>query len=67
MEYTNSQMCALIAEHIHSRRDREILSLKLIEGMTFERIAETVDMSTVQVKRIVKRERGILFSHLNDT
>ena len=65
MEYTNSQIRELIAEHIHSQRDREIMSLKLIEGMTFERIAETVDMSTVQVKRIVYRERPMLFSHMS--
>lgn len=65
MEYTNSEIRHLIAEHIHSRRDREILSLRLIEGVTFECLAEQVGMSTVQVKRIVYREQNRLFSYLN--
>ena len=62
MEYTNSQISRLIAEHIHSQRDREIMSLRLIDGLTFERLSERMDMSTVQVKRIVYREREKLFS-----
>ena len=67
MEYTNSQMRALIGEHIHSQRDREIMSLRLIEGYTLEKVAETVDMSTVQIKRIVKREQNKLSRYVNDT
>ena len=62
MEYTNSQISRLIAEHIHSQRDREIMSLRLIDGLTFERLSERMAMSTVQVKRIVYREKKKLFS-----
>lgn len=62
--YTNSQIRALIDEWIHSDRDRQILSLRLINGFTFERIAELVDMSDKQVKRIVYRLQGQLFEHL---
>ena len=61
MEYTNSQIREIITENIHSQRDREIMCLRLIEGYTFERLAEAVDMSTVQVKRIVKREKSRIF------
>lgn len=62
--YTNSQIRALIDEWIHSDRDRQILSLRLINGFTFERIAELVDMSDKQVKRIVYRLQDQLFEHL---
>lgn len=45
MEYTNSQIRGLIAEYIHSERDRRILERRLIDGITFERLAEEFDMS----------------------
>ncbi len=64
MEYSNSQCRKAIEEWIHNDRDRLILSLRLIDGMTFERIAEQVDMSDKQVKRIVYKLQEQLFKHL---
>ena len=64
MEYTNSRIRELIAEHIHSERDRAILSRRLIDGITFERLAEEFDMSTKQIRVIVHRQEQILFRHL---
>lgn len=61
MEYTNSQIRELIAEHIHSERDRRILERRLIDGITFERLAEESELSVSQVKRIIMRESGIIF------
>lgn len=55
MQYTNSQIAAIIAERIHSERDRRIMQMRLVDGMTYERIAELVEMSAIQIKRIVKR------------
>ncbi len=52
---TNSQLNALIDDRIHSARDRRIMRLRLVDGLTYERIAETVEMSAVQIKRIVRR------------
>ena len=63
MEYTNSQIRELIAEHIHSERDRNILLRRLIDGITFERLAEEFDMSTRQMKTIVHKNETILFKH----
>ena len=37
---TNSQLAELIGENIHSERDRKIMRLRLIEGYTYEKIAE---------------------------
>ena len=64
VEYTNSEMRALIEEHIHSARDRAILYERLINGLTFEALAEKVDMSTRQVKTIVYKCEKELFKHL---
>ena len=64
MEYTNTQIRNIIAEYIHSERDREILCRRLIDGITFERLAEEFDMSERQVREIVHRGERILFKHI---
>ena len=51
----NSEIERRIAEYIHSERNRKIMRLKLIDGLTYERIAEIVEMSPRQIKTIVKR------------
>ena len=64
MEYTNTQIRDLIAEHIHSERDRRILARRLIDGVTFERLAEEQELSVSQVKRIVRKNMAILMKHI---
>ena len=64
MEYTNSQIRGLIAEWIHSERDRMILERRLIDGITFDRLAEEFDMSVRQTKNIVYKAQEQLFKHL---
>ena len=65
MEYTNSQAREAIAGHIHSSRDRIILEKRLIDGLTYERIAEDMDMSVRQIKNIVYKSESILFRKLH--
>ena len=57
---TNSQIAELIGEHIHSERDRQILKLKLIDGYTYEKIAEIYEMSPRYIRSIVKKQTGRL-------
>lgn len=64
MEYTNSRIREIIAEYIHSERDRRILERRLIDGITMERLAEEFDMSPRQIHNIVKRNEGILFRNI---
>lgn len=64
MEYTNSQIKELIREHIHSERDRRILFRRLVDGITFEKLAEEFQMSPKQIRVIVHKQEGILFKHL---
>lgn len=52
---TNSQLAELISENIHSERDRQIMRMKLIDGYTYEKIAEIVQMSPRYVRALVKR------------
>lgn len=55
MQYTNSQIASIINEQIHSERDRRIMRMKLIDGLTYEKIAETVAMSPRYIRALVKR------------
>lgn len=52
---TNSELAELISEHIHSERDRQIMRMKLIDGLTYEKIAEKVEMSPRYVRSLVKK------------
>ena len=64
MEYTNSRIRELIAEYIHSERDRAILERRLVDGITFDRLANEFDMSPRQMKAIVYKLQVELFKHL---
>ena len=64
IEYTKSQMCSLIDEHIHNARNRNILRLRYIDGLTYEKIAEEMDMSTQQIKTIVYKSQAKLIRYL---
>lgn len=66
MEYTNTQIRFLIAEHLHSERDRRILERRLIDGIVFEKLAEEFELSPRQVKNIVYKCEAVLFSHIGD-
>lgn len=52
---TNSELAELISEHIHSERDRQIMRMKLIDGLTYEKIAEKVEMSPRYIRSLVKK------------
>lgn len=64
MEYTNSVIRELIAEYIHSERDRHLLERRLIDGITFERLSEEFELSPRQTRTIVHRCEETLFKHL---
>ena len=63
-EYTNSQILELINEYIHSERDRGILARRLIDGITYERLAEEFDLSVRQTKSIIYNAEQRLYKHL---
>ena len=63
VEYPNSMIESTINEWIHSERDRRILRYKLIDGLTYERIAELEDMSPRRIQNIVYAAEDRLFKH----
>lgn len=63
-KYTNSRMQELIAEHIHSDRDRALISKRLIDNIRFEPLSEEFQLSVRQTKKIVYKYQKILFQYL---
>ena len=61
---SNSEVCYLIDQWIRSERDRAILKDRLINGITYERLAEKHDMSVRQTKNIVYKATEKLVSRL---
>lgn len=64
MEYTNSLIRSLIADHIHSERDRRILERRLIDGIVIEKLAEEFELSPRQIRNILQKNENILFKKL---
>ena len=59
---TNSEIAERISELIHSERDRNIMRMKLIDGLTYEKIAEIVDMTPRQIQNIVRLHKNCIFT-----
>lgn len=66
MEYTNSGILVAINEYIHSERDRSILKRRLIDGITYEGLAEEFDLSVTQIKRIVYKGTDKIFKKMEE-
>lgn len=64
IEYTNSKIAYVIDEYIHNELHRKILKSRYIDGLTYEKIAETYDRSVRNVKNIIKKHETIIFKHL---
>lgn len=54
----------LIDEWIFSERDRAMLKRNLLDGRTYEQIAEQFDMSTRQVARLIPKLQEKLFKRI---
>lgn len=61
----NSTIEYVIDEYIHNKRYRQILKLRFIDGLTYEKIAEEVDMSVRQVKTIIYKHGDRMLKILN--
>ncbi len=54
----------LIDEWIFSERDRKILKRRLLDGITYEKLAEEFDLSVRQVKNIVYKCEQKLYKNI---
>lgn len=52
-DYTNSHITFLIDEHIHSKRDREIMKMHYVDGLSAEVIADSIDLSPRRISQIL--------------
>ena len=59
-----SEIEFLIDEWIHNERDRRILKRRLLDGITYERLAGEFDLSSTQIKNIVYKSESRLFKHI---
>jgi len=64
MQYTNSKMREAIDECVHNEKHRDILKRRLIDGWTYERIAEDADRTPRQVRNIMERYTATLYDYL---
>ena len=62
--FTNSKINEVIDEYIHSARDREILRRRLIDGETYQEIADSMMLSPRTVRAICSCLQAKVFRHL---
>lgn len=55
----------VINDWIFSRRDREILRLHYLDGLTYEQLADEVGLSVRQTKNIVHKHERVFFRELD--
>ena len=63
-DYTNSEITHIINEYIHNKRDREILLLCFVDGITHENIAEAVNLTPRRVSKIISDHSITIEKHL---
>lgn len=63
-ELSCSDITVLIDEWIRNERDRRILKRRLLDGITYDRLAEEFDLSVRQVKNIVYKGENRIFAHM---
>lgn len=67
LDLSKTEISDLIDEWIvgkNSERNRKILKRRLIDGITYEPLAEEFDLSVRQIKNIVYKSEQQLFLHI---
>ena len=59
-----SEIERLIDEWVYNERNRCILKRRLLDGITYERLADEFGLSVRQVKSIVYKSQTHLFRHM---
>ena len=62
-EYSRSEIEHIIDEWILNEKYRGIMKRRLIDNITYERLADEFEMSTSQIKRIVYKCEEKIFRH----
>ena len=64
MEKSRSEIAHLIDEWVFNKRDREILADKLLDGLTYDELADKFCLSPQRLKAIVKVNKDRILSHM---
>lgn len=64
LNLSRTELCRLIDEWIFSERDRDIMKRRLLDGICYEPLAEEFDLSVVQVKTIVYKNKEKILKHI---
>lgn len=65
MDLSRDDIVFLIQQFVFSRRDRQVIYDRLIDGLTFEQLGEKHGMSVRQIKNIVRKNKEIVFGHVD--
>ena len=60
MSITTDEINRAIEQYVHNEKHRVILKYRLLDGYTYERIAEILGMSDRQIKNIVYKNLELL-------
>ena len=64
---TNPMIEQMISDHIsgkNAERDRQIMRRRLIDGISYERLAEEFELSTTRIQCILYQRESELLRHL---
>lgn len=65
IDLSKDQIEFLIEQFCFSKRDREMLKLRLLDGVTYEKLAEIFDLSVRQTKNIIHKNKENVFRHVD--
>lgn len=63
MDRSRSELTYLISEWVFNKRDREILIDKMLDGLTYDELADKYCLSPQRLKVIVKVNREKILAH----
>lgn len=63
MDKSRSELAHLINEWVFNKRDREIMADKLLDGLTYDELADKFCLSPQRLKVIVRTNKDKIYSH----
>ena len=64
-DLSRDEILYLINQFIFSRRDRDMLVDRLLDGMTYDELAGKYYMSPRHIKNLIHKNKEIIFSHID--
>ena len=61
--YSNQRVIELIDDYIHNARDREILRDNLVDGLSYNELANKYHLTYERIKKILKKGKIAIFKH----